>query len=81
MPQCADCTKDATRVLVDYNHNVINPKRFFCEKHAADSGRELCPCCNSYKIETEDEEFNEVVLPPVYAAGELDEEGCCSEHP
>ena len=81
MPQCTVCSNAATRVLVDYSHNVIKPKVFFCEAHAVDSGREFCPCCNFYEIETQDKDFNDVVLLPVYAAGELDEEGCCSEHP
>ncbi|MBZ6385514.1 MULTISPECIES: hypothetical protein [Pantoea] len=81
MPQCQECRNEATRVLVDYMHNVIEPKVFLCETHASGSETELCPCCNSYAIETLDEKFNEIEMLPVYPVGALDDEGCCSEHP
>ena len=80
------CDNKATHILVDYHHNIIldneGDARVFCEDHAFVDGRLQCPCCYDYEIRFNDESADiEIELLPTYAAGQLDGEGCCSEHP
>jgi hypothetical protein len=71
-----DCSCQATHILVNYNHEIINGGEVYCELHAFDEGREVCSICENYdyKVEFDDEE-----LRPTYE--ELDVDGCCSIHP
>ena len=75
------CDQKATHILVDYNHSIIGEHGFYCQQHAFDEEREECPCCDSYHIETDDENGAKVEFLPTYPQGTLDSDGCCSEHP
>jgi hypothetical protein len=81
MLECCECTRPATRVLVDYRHNIIGDGVVFCEQHAGGNGRAMCPCCFDNYIEVNDQNGDQVELLPVYPAGTLDAEGCCADHP
>jgi hypothetical protein len=80
-----DCSLEATRILVDYNHEIIGEGELYCEEHAFKEGRENCPCCSgddSLEYEYIDDELEETVeLLLTYPQGTLDKEGCCSIHP
>lgn len=70
------CVKEATHILVTYNHDIVGSGELFCSEHAFYDGREQCPCCYDYQIE-----FGDIELLPTYPEGALDHESCCSEHP
>lgn len=79
---CENCNEAATHVLVDYNHNVIQPVIVYCRNHAFVDNREECPCCDDMPIEVEDENTGAYIeLLPTYPLGTLDYEGCCCQHP
>lgn len=80
--KCSCCDSVATHILVKYNHDIVNANEVFCRAHAFDKGRQECPCCDYYEIDTDDD-GKEIKLLPTYAPGELDkdEDGCCCEHP
>ncbi|HHF2911567.1 TPA: hypothetical protein ACPJ0C_004713 [Vibrio alginolyticus] len=81
MIECSMCNETARYVLVDYTHDIVDRDEVYCPNHAFQDGREECPCCYDYTIEYEDDDGNEHLLLPTYPEGELDREGCCSEHP
>lgn len=85
------CATQATHVLIDYHHRVIeegdergDDGRHFCRQHAFEDGREACPVCVAATSTSQlyDESAEEdVELLRTYPAGTLDGEGCCSDHP
>lgn len=81
MKTCIICEKAATHILVNYRHEIVNESQVFCEEHAFKNGREKCPCCYDYGIETYDGNDRTIELLPVYVSGSLDSDGCCADHP
>lgn len=82
---------NATHVLVDYYHKVIeeNDERanvgvHFCGQHAFDDGRESCHICvaDGATTETFDEATElDVEMLRTYPPGATDSDDCCSDHP
>jgi hypothetical protein len=79
--ECICCGNQATRILVNYHHEIIDENQVFCELHAFNDSREKCPCCDDYVIETYDDNDRSIELLPTYVAGSMDSDGCCSDHP
>ena len=74
-----DCSKEATHVLVDQDHQKSAGREVFCALHAFKDGRKKCPCCSHYTIEFTDDLDQAIDLLPTYS--NLGGDGCCSEHP
>ncbi|MUL01113.1 hypothetical protein GNP89_02655 [Aliivibrio fischeri] len=81
MINCSCCNNEATHVLVDYYHNIVNYNAVFCRIHAFQDGRVECPCCDDYDIEYEGTDGKDHELLPTYSYGTLDSDGCCCDHP
>jgi hypothetical protein len=80
---CDYCDTQATHVEVDYLHNHDSDRQaVVCLKCAERQGFEFCPCCAmNGPFECENEDGVIVSLRPAYSPGELDDDGCCSDHP
>ncbi|QPL45014.1 hypothetical protein IT895_12505 [Halomonas sp. A40-4] len=83
MATCEDCNREATHILVNYNHDTVQPEEVYCAEHAFDDGREMCSICENfgYAIEYTDENDEDYELQPTYAPGQLDAGHMCSDHP
>lgn len=81
--ECDCCRNPASHLEMDYYHNhVVGMHRVLCLECAKRGDYEFCPCCPFSKpFDCENEDGVRVALYPVFSIGQLDGQGCCSEHP
>ena len=80
---CDCCDRPASHIEMNYYHTHDAARHaVVCAVCASRGEFEFCPCCPfSEPFDCENDDGVRVALYPVFSAGQLDGQGCCSEHP